>query len=867
MLMLTIQRRAMLSFLICLLSSQIGCDDTNTAPELLPLGELLSPVNTPVSINIYARDQEEDTLQFSFTFDPLPRIFTEGELGQPTLTPLSAQQAIFQWVPSAGDVGIYSLTITVTDPDGLSDQETLRLEIYNEQLADQARIRFIEPMGAGQRLDLAETSCLEMRVAVSADGIPDDDILIDLDDPAVEGAALVPAGLLTGKQRQLLWCPSPEQQNTSDRYTLTLRARRSRSQEGLDTQWSEGIRKRFLIMLEDQDNPDQSNCVGRPPTIAHTPPRSFTGLADYPLEVTVNDDFGIKSPPLLALWVEQTPPPETLSDPRWSLSEWKRSEEQAGLWEITIPNLNLAEEEQAMIYYGIIVTDNDDPQGARCDHTTESSIYALEVTGGSVGGGQGLCQACSLDDQCGSESDLCLAYSEGGFCGRACDPMTAPCDAGYDCMTFETPDGRVVAQCVPDTLSCLELCLPDRYDMTDLLSYDDAPFLEVGLHPNLVICEEPYDLYQLQIPSGSGLNVQLDFNAAELDLDLAVALGTPTDENGNLNFTYESASADQPTERISLPCAQPNGGIERAWVLVVPYQATMSGGYQLSVTFPQGGCATPCLDDELENSTELITDGFYQGLTLCAGDLDRYRFEVPAGWVISALIEFELEEGDLDLALFDDRNTPILSDRGARPGSLIEWRTTLSGEYTLEVSGADDRVQNRYSLDLYFFPTDACQSTQDCSLGSFCYAQLGCLDDLCAPDLGCGEGHTCLYPPLASTNVEGACAVDCLFSGECRTGEQCKVISEGTRTCVIDGTSPLGSRCSQHSECTQQLACVPINNTGYCLHADCETTDCQVNEVCERSAAGSYCLPSCDAGCPQGWRCSDESGIRACRPE
>ena len=73
-----------------------------------------------------------------------------------------------------------------------------------------------------------------------------------------------------------------------------------------------------------------------------------------------------------------------------------------------------------VISYGFIVTDNDDPSGARCDHTVESMIYELRVVGSTDGGGRQLCEPCTVDAQCGGDQDVCLFYGEGRFCGRFC---------------------------------------------------------------------------------------------------------------------------------------------------------------------------------------------------------------------------------------------------------------------------------------------------------------------------------------------------------------------------------------------------------------------------------------------------------------
>jgi hypothetical protein len=849
----------------------LSCEETNTAPELLPLDELLAPVNQPTELIIFARDAESDRLSFSFTFDPLPNVFTEGALGQPTLTPLSQTQALFQWAPSIADVGVYNLTISVADDQGLSDSETVRLEVFSQELNDQS-IRFANPIGAGQSLDVQVMPCLELPVTIVADGIPAEDILIDLTDPLIEGAEFAPPGPFTGKERLLRWCPSPAQLNDSSRYTLTLRARqrldrqqRGEEQMASDIIWSDGVKKRYLIRLEGMDTPGASECIGRPPSLEHVPPRQISGLDDYRIELLVRDDLGIKSPPLLATWTSDTPPNPSLDDPQWSLSELSPDTINPDLWVGSIPNLDLAVGEESVLSYGFIVTDNDDPSGARCDHTVESIIYELRVVGSADGGGRQFCEPCTLDAQCGGDLDLCLFYGEGTFCGRFCSD-DLPCAAGQECIELASPEGVLLDQCVPNSLSCVGQCMPDQFDMSPTTSADTAPTLTEGNYPSLSLCDDEVDLYQVMVPEASGIEVALTFNASMIDLDLFLALESQVTAQGQLQFQYESSSSNQSPERIRVGCVRPGGGTERAWIAVTPYDATDRGGYELNVSFPSNGCNVSCQDDALE-ATEAasIVDGVYTQLQLCPNDVDLFVFEVDAGWVISAFVDFDQTMGDLNLTLYDDNQSPILRDDGVRSGAIVEWRTDRAGMYALEVSGATPMVQNQYTLDLYLFPTEPCASTISCQPDQFCYPQLGCLDDSCGPTLSCGENHTCILPVRpTSSEAEGHCSSRCMNDSECRAHERCKLLASGQRTCIESGERIWGETCTQHRECSSQLVCADSDTRAVCLNLGCDR--CSAGEICAEMVYGDSCLPTCDTGCPSGWVCREQDGVDTCFP-
>ena len=861
--------RAWFSALSLCVLSQLGCDESNTAPDILPLSELLAPVNQSAEIAIFARDTEGDPLAFSFTFEPPPRVFTEGELGQPTLTPVSTTQAIFQWVPSIADVGVYSLTITATDPDGLSGSETIRLEVFSESVGDQS-MRFSSPVGAGQSLDTRVEPCLDMSIEVTADGIRPEDILIDLPSPSVEGAELTPAGDLTGKERRVRWCPSAAQLAEAERYTLTLRARRRLDQEVTGGEmaeaevWSEGITKRYLIRLESGTSPLDGECVGRPPSINHTSPSQVSGLDDYLVELDVYDDLGIKSPPLLAIWPESSPPNVSLDDPRWLLSELTPDLNAPNLWLGVIPNLNLSVGEEVTVYYGFIVTDNDDPTGARCDHTVESAIYELRAIGGIEGGARSICEPCTHDAQCGGADDLCLVYTEGTFCGRFCSDE-APCDSGQECLALTSADGLELSQCVPLSLSCVGVCTPDAFDADQSLSAEAAPLLAEGYYPDLAICDEPLDIYQLEIPASRGVEVSLSFEASSMDLDLFLALGGEVDEQGQLVFQYESNSANRSPERIRVGCASPSGP-ERAWIAVSPYDQGDRGSYQLSINYPPEGCSEGCTDDVLESpGAAPIQDGYYDALQLCPADQDLFVFEVQAGWVISALINFNVEDGDLQLGLYGPDQTLLLRDEGTRSGALVEWRAEQTGVYALEVAGATSLIQNQYSLDLYLFPTEPCIDNWDCAPDTFCYPQLGCLENYCTPTIGCGFDQRCVYPILSAPNPdEGRCGMLCMSDQECRAHERCKPVDSGGGVCVEVGFNDRGASCTRHQECLADLICADFNAEGVCLRADCNA--CVGGEECVSVGSRRYCLPSCEAGCPTGWSCDGQWGQNVCSP-
>ena len=77
--------------------------------------------------------------------------------------------------------------------------------------------------------------------------------------------------------------------------------------------------------------------------------------------------------------------------------------------------------------------------------------------------GAAVCEPCETNEDCGFESDLCLEYEIGLFCGMDCSQDDCP--EGYSCMAWED-----AMQCAPDSQ-----CLPCVDTDLDGVCDDDDP--------------------------------------------------------------------------------------------------------------------------------------------------------------------------------------------------------------------------------------------------------------------------------------------------------------------------------------------------------------------------------------------------------
>lgn len=80
------------------------------------------------------------------------------------------------------------------------------------------------------------------------------------------------------------------------------------------------------------------------------------------------------------------------------------------------------------------------PSGQKCSPSTGTCITP----------GKKLCDACTVNDECGGADDLCVNYGNGNTrCGQDC--RSQPCPTGYQCFNLQ---GGTLRQCAPANLMC-----------------------------------------------------------------------------------------------------------------------------------------------------------------------------------------------------------------------------------------------------------------------------------------------------------------------------------------------------------------------------------------------------------------------------
>ena len=113
--------------------------------------------------------------------------------------------------------------------------------------------------------------------------------------------------------------------------------------------------------------------------------------------------------------------------------------------------------------------------------------------------------------------------------------------------------------------------------------------------------------------------------------------------------------------------------------------------------------AAICLpDDEFEDNDSTstatsLTTGLQIAGIVCPDDQDWFGISVAVGEVISATMNFNHADGDIDMTLYDPAGIPVDSAISESDNEMITHTATQSGMYKLEVTGVS-LAKNRYSL-------------------------------------------------------------------------------------------------------------------------------------------------------------------------
>jgi hypothetical protein len=232
-------------------------------------------------------------------------------------------------------------------------------------------------------------------------------------------------------------------------------------------------------------------------------------------------------------------------------------------------------------------------------------------------------------------------------------------------------------------------------------------------------------------------------------------------------------------------------------------------------------CVTDAFDDAGNDAASAETvaaeDTVLTGRTVCMGDEDWYRFDVPAGQNLFVDTVFVHGIGDVDVKVFDtaDAEVTVYSSASATDNeTIVIPAANMPRSFLLQVFPFRD-AQNQYEIHFnYDVPLAVCSSSSQCPMGQECSS------NACAPIPPCLSDEDCGFGASICDLNSGIC-FDCLVTEDCNSG-----VCENNECveCVADGDCMAG-RC-QENVCVECVGDADCMSGDVCLGSVCGPASC-----------------------------------------
>jgi len=117
--------------------------------------------------------------------------------------------------------------------------------------------------------------------------------------------------------------------------------------------------------------------------------------------------------------------------------------------------------------------------------------------------------------------------------------------------------------------------------------------------------------------------------------------------------------------------------------------------------------AEMCMTDSLEPndstmSATAIMTGNYQGLWVCRSDDDYFSFTASAGDQVRFVLEFLVNEGEVEATILDSTGMPVANSQPNSSGAVVDYNVMTGGTFYLKVEMSRDSgtvVGNAYEIE------------------------------------------------------------------------------------------------------------------------------------------------------------------------
>ncbi len=803
-------------------------DDGNHAPVLHKVGDRIVEVGKPVTIELKADDADADALVFSAHSLPKGASF-------------SRIPPIFRWTPTT--VGqVASPTFLVSD--GVeTDRETIRIEVVSETQNHAPRFQLV----GDQAVEVGQTLTLLLQ-AVDADG---DTLTFGISGEKPGGSAI------DANSGTFSFTPQPGSEGTVPKVSFTVS----------DGEATDTMEVAVYVLAPGQNKPP-----------------AFKPMANQVAEVgqkfvMVVEAGDPEGDPLTFAFVGSLPPASAF-DPGTARFTWTPAAGDAGTtltvtFSVTDGNYTILSEVDIEVLdpnvaAGKCVDDVNEPNNTAAQATPlvvgeyeklslcDTSLSPLDEDWFRVSLSTGQTLALTLNFV-HAEGDIDMALYFEGSTAAAIALADGASDKELLAYTATAPETLLLK-----VFGTGQVAFQSGYTLTvsteglecqdDMIEPNDSKLQPAGINGNgthsLMFCPGNLDVFAIELSCGETLLADLAHEPLEGELDLWVYRGpqatSPTVTSSQVGAT-EALFYEAPRDEEVLLLVRGS-----------PPESTMND-YVLTTEVVEG---TPCSDDgqepndkrsqavALDTPNDIIAD-----LVLCC---DEDWFFVPMVLGDGALLSVNFSAGlDVRAELYTvDDDEPLVVAEPDGDGLLLELEAApFSGNYYLRVEGTPGTA---YSVEVLTFESAGCTSSKACPGSQVCWESKGaCIDSFCYDEFDCplGQDMPC---------VENRCLPGCTYDSDCKLGNACKGLEDGTY-CGASGTLATGAACKSLSECKGQASCAFKNKGGYCSKLGClSNTECGSDGSCVQLSTGDTlcakkCVSNSDCRTAEGYTCQPKT--------
>lgn len=456
---------------------------------------------------------------------------------------------------------------------------------------------------------------------------------------------------------------------------------------------------------------------------------------------------------------------------------------------------------------------------------------------------------------------LCSARGD-SYCLAACTE-DGDCESQASCRQLEVAPDVSPNVCVPHTLNCGQICLPDALDEAEEGVGESVTLLTEWSYDALTACVGDVDRYRFRLSANDGLlvRVQATGRAGYLDLEHIV------EDGGTPQMTQSQSNG---TEELFFACSDEVRDVE--------FQIRSLNGtdvtYDLDLELANERCAQACIPDRFEGDPEsdLLELPFLEALTICRDDVDRLSFFVEEGRTYR--VEFQGPDGRPQLKYRVDLDERLAEWRRADIQPIYEFGAPRSTTVELVIEAQGLEHVGAYEVAVRESVLGGCDDGAACGEGERCLDGV-CLGPACQSDNDCGEAQLCVTARVGESPQlqQGVCRARCRSDRDCQAGAQlrCKTVAEQRSACLASGPQELGMQCARHVDCFGRSVCLNESG-GYCAILGCGAARCPGASVCYGEAETAVCRQACmqseDCRTREGYACvgRSEAAPGACVP-